>query len=171
VIGALRTAFDQEHDESDRDRIQKGLDKAIVYHDRIEVSLQQDDDSDAGAASSPSTISIPFVPTLPLRRASYIRRHDEARWARRISLLTTVARSRHWIETILKHPALDFGAIGKHEKLAERHVRFLAPLAYLSPRIIQAIAAGRAPADVTVTQLTRNLPLPWTEQEEQLGLG
>jgi hypothetical protein len=41
----------------------------------------------------------------------------------------------------------------------------------LSPRIIQAIAEGRAPADMTVTQLTRNLPLPRTEQEEQLGLG
>jgi site-specific DNA recombinase len=109
-----------------------------VYHDCIEVTLQQDDDSDAGAASSPSTISIPFVPTLPLRKGvvpSPTRRSamDEAR---RISLLTAVARSRHWIETILKHPALDFGAIGKHEKLAERHVRFLAPLAYLSPRII-----------------------------------
>ena len=91
--------------------------------------------------------------------------------ARRISLLTAIARSRHWIEAILKHPAVDFGAIGKHEKLAERHVRFLAPLTYLSPRIIQAIAEGRAPADMTVTQLTRNLPLPWTEQEEQLGLG
>jgi len=48
---------------------------------------------------------------------------------------------------------------------------FGAPLAYLSPRIIQAIAEGRAPADMTVTQLTRNLPLPRTEQEEQLGLG
>ena len=138
MIGALRIAFHQEHDESDRDLIQKGLDKAIVYHDCIEVTLQQDDDSDAGAASSPSTISIPFVPTLPLRKGvvhSPTRRSamDEAR---RISLLTAVARSRHWIETILKHPALDFGAIGKHEKLAERHVRFLAPLAYLSPRII-----------------------------------
>ena len=91
--------------------------------------------------------------------------------ARRISLLTAIARSRHWIEAILKHPAVDFGAIGKHEKLAERHVRFLAPLTYLSPRIIQAIAEGRAPADMTVTRLTKNLPPPWTEEEEQLGLG
>jgi site-specific DNA recombinase len=47
----------------------------------------------------------------------------------------------------------------------------LAPLAYLSPRVIQAIAEGRAPADLTVTQLVRNLPLTWAEQEEKLGLG
>jgi hypothetical protein len=41
----------------------------------------------------------------------------------------------------------------------------------LPPRIIQAIVECRAPADMTVTRLTRNLPLPWTEREEQLGLG
>jgi hypothetical protein len=69
-----------------------------------------------------------------------------------------------------KQPALQSrGATARRRD--ERHVRFLAPIAYLSPRIIQAIAEGRAPADMAVTQLTRNLPLPWTEPEEQLGLG
>ena len=90
--------------------------------------------------------------------------------ARRASLLTAIARSRQGIETMVKDPALDFGTIARREKLAERHIRFLAPLAYLSPRIIQAIAEGRAPADLTVTRLARNLPLAWAEQEEQLGL-
>jgi site-specific DNA recombinase len=54
--------------------------------------------------------------------------------------------------------------------LAERHVRFLVRLAYLSPRIIEAIAEGRAPANLTVSRLARNLPTVWAEQEEQLGL-
>ena len=90
--------------------------------------------------------------------------------ARRVSLLTAIARSRDAIETIVKDPALDFGTIARREKLAERHIRFLAPLAHLSPRVIQAIAEGRAPADLTVTRLARNLPLAWAEQEEQLGL-
>ena len=53
--------------------------------------------------------------------------------------------------------------------LAERHVRFLIPLAYLSPRIIEAIAEGRAPADQAVTRLVRNLPTVWADQEKQLG--
>lgn len=86
----------------------------------------------------------PSVPTLPLRKgvSHSLNRQSAMDEARRISLLTAVAKSRHWIETILE--ALDFGAIGKHEKLAERHLRFLALLAYLSPRIIEAIAEGRA---------------------------
>ena len=52
---------------------------------------------------------------------------------------------------------------------AERHVRFLAPLAYLSPRIIEAIAEGQPPAGLTVTRLVRNLPTVWADQEKQLG--
>jgi site-specific DNA recombinase len=45
----------------------------------------------------------------------------------------------------------------------------LAPLAYLSPRIIEAIAEGQPPAGLTVTRLVRNLPTVWADQEKQLG--
>jgi site-specific DNA recombinase len=74
-------------------------------------------------------------------------------------------------DAMVKDPAADIGMIVKRENLAERHVRFLAPLAYLSPRIIEAIAEGRAPADLTVTRLVRNLPTVWADQEKQLGFG
>jgi hypothetical protein len=40
----------------------------------------------------------------------------------------------------------------------------------LSPHIIQAIADGRAPADLTITKLARSLPPSWAEQEKHLGL-
>ena len=63
-----------------------------------------------------------------------------------------------------------FEQIAENEKLAERHVRFLAPLAYLSPRILDFIAEGRAPADLTVSRLARKLPMSWKDQERQLAL-
>jgi hypothetical protein len=78
VIRALREAFNQDQDASDRDLIQTRLDKAIVYRNRIEMTLRQNDDSKAGAASSASTILLPFVPTLPLRKGARIRQHDKA---------------------------------------------------------------------------------------------
>jgi site-specific DNA recombinase len=95
VIGALRAAFDQERDASDGDLLQKRLDKAIVYRDRIELKPQQDDDSEAGAASPQANIATPFVPTLPLRMGVA---HSPTRQcamddALRISLLTP-SRSR-----------------------------------------------------------------------------
>jgi site-specific DNA recombinase len=44
----------------------------------------------------------------------------------------------------------------------------VAPLAFLSPRIIAAIADGTAPADLTVTGLAKALPYPWAEQERSI---
>jgi site-specific DNA recombinase len=172
VIRALRAAFDQQGDSSDRDVIQKRLTKAIVYRDRVEITLQQNDDSEPGVPSRGSTIAIPFAATRPLRKgvlhsATGPNAMDDAR---RASLLTTVARSRRWIETMLNDPAMDFGAIANRENLAERHLRFLAPLAYLSPSVIKAIAEGRAPADLTISRLARGLPLSWAEQEQRLGV-
>jgi hypothetical protein len=40
---------------------------------------------------------------------------------------------------------------------------------YLSPRIIEAIAEGRAPIDLTAAKLVRNSPTIWANQEKQLG--
>ena len=51
-----------------------------------------------------------------------------------------------------------------------RHIRLLAPLAFLSPRIVAAIVDGTAPADLTVTGLAKALPYSWIEQEERVGL-
>jgi hypothetical protein len=48
--------------------------------------------------------------------------------------------------------------------------RFLAPLAFVSPRIIDAIASGAAPADLTVSALARGLPHSWAEQQKELGV-
>ena len=55
------------------------------------------------------------------------------------------------------------------ERLAERHIRRLAPLAFLSPKIIQAIADGSAPTGLTVSSLTQAPPHAWTAQEHMLG--
>jgi site-specific DNA recombinase len=171
VIEALRLAFEQDVEAADVNLIQTRLAKAIVYRDRIEIALQQNDSAEAGANLLGSTISIPYLPALPLRKgiSHSPTRQSAMEEARRITLLTAIARSQGWIETILNDPAADFRVLAKREKLAEPSA-FLAPLAYLSPRLIQAIADGRAPADVAVTQLARNVPLSWAEQEQQLGL-
>jgi hypothetical protein len=50
------------------------------------------------------------------------------------------------------------------------YIRLLAPVAFLSPRIIAAIIDGTAPADLTVTGLAKALPYSWIEQEQNIGL-
>jgi site-specific DNA recombinase len=63
-----------------------------------------------------------------------------------------------------------FAAIAGREAKVERHIRLLAPLAFLSPRIVSALLDGTAPASLTITALARALPWSWAEQERRLGL-
>lgn len=157
---------------SDREIIENHLGRAIVSRDHITITARSGAPPDAANNQNDGpTISVPFTPNLPLRKGishmpSGGQVIDEAT---RSAILTAIARSRAWIDMLVKDPAMKIGTIAKRENLAERHVRFLTPLAYLSPRIIEAIAEGRAPADFTVTRLVRNLPAIWVDQEEQLG--
>ena len=173
IAGAIKDSSDVDLAASDRDLIQKHLGKAIISSDAILVTLRHNESVDAvDDVELASPISIPFKLALPLRKGvartpAGDREIDEAI---RSALLTAIAKSRAWIATILKDPSASFETIAAQQNLAERHVRFLAPLAYLAPRIIEAIAEGRAPADLTVTRLVRALPMVWAEQERHLGL-
>ena len=58
------------------------------------------------------------------------------------TLLEAIARSRRWMGAVLAGKTASFDEIASAEGLAERHIRRLVPLAFLSPKIIQAIADG-----------------------------
>ena len=88
----------------------------------------------------------------------------------RDALLTAIAKARGWIDDIRLGYFASFAEIATREALCERHIRLLAPLAFLSPRIIAAIVEGTAPADLTVTGLAKALPHSWAEQERRIGL-
>ena len=89
--------------------------------------------------------------------------------AARDTLLTAIARARCWMADLVEGRVSSFEEIAQNEGKVERHIRYLAPLAYLSPRIVESIASGTAPAGLTVTSLARALPHSWAEQEQELG--
>jgi len=86
----------------------------------------------------------------------------------RDALLTAIGKARGWIDDIRLGRIASFAGIAQREAVGERHIRLLAPLALLSPRIIAAIADGTAPADLTVTGLAKALPYSWVEQERSI---
>jgi len=90
--------------------------------------------------------------------------------ATREALLTALAKARSWVDDLVCGHAASFTEIAKREGKVERHVRFLVPLAFVSPQIIKTIIYGTAPADLTVTQLAKAPPYSWAEQERRLGL-
>jgi site-specific DNA recombinase len=86
----------------------------------------------------------------------------------RDALLAVIAKARSWIEHIRLGRVVALAEIAEREGQVERHIRLLAPLAFLSPRIIAAIFDGTAPADLTVTALAKALPYSWAEQERSI---
>jgi hypothetical protein len=64
-------------------------------------------------------------------------------------LLSAIAKARAWIEDLVEGRVTSFAEIAKREGKVERHIRLLAPLAFVSPRIVddivedQVIAVGK----------------------------
>ena len=63
-------------------------------------------------------------------------------------LLTAIARARSWMNDLSEGRVNSFEEIARSENKVERNIRHLAPLAFVSPRIVEAIANGSAPADI-----------------------
>jgi site-specific DNA recombinase len=173
VANALRANSDAGRGASDREFIENHLGRAVVGRDEITIALRSGDSAQtANQPNDAPTISVPFRANLPPRKAlAHAPSGGQAIVeATRTSLLVAIARSKVWVDAMVKDAATDIGTIAKQEGLAERHIRFLLPLAYLSPRIIEEIVEGRAPAVLIVTRLVGNLPTVWADQEKQLGL-
>jgi hypothetical protein len=80
-------------------------------------------------------------------------------------LLLAIAEARSRIEDLAEGRVASFAEIAKREGRMERHVRLLAPLAFVSPRMISAILDGKLPADPTITGFAKRLPYSWAEQD------
>jgi len=90
--------------------------------------------------------------------------------SRRESLLMAIANARSWADELANGRVGSCGLLARREGKAERHIRLLLPLAFLSPRIVSALLDGTAPANLTITALARALPWSWAEQERHVGL-
>jgi len=87
------------------------------------------------------------------------------------TLLKAVARGRKWFTELASGRAKFTQQIAAREGVNGRFVRRLIPLAFLSPAIVQAIAEGRHPANLTGEALSRgiNIPVEWAKQYAALG--
>jgi hypothetical protein len=79
-------------------------------------------------------------------------------------ILTAIAKARAWIADLIEGRATSFAEISQREGKVERHIRLLAPLAFVSPRIIADIIDGILPS-IAITDLAKQLPYCWARQE------
>ena len=169
---------------ADRDLIDRHVHSVTVGPQALEVRLVLASETSVSTAepspNDPTTDQLATTTTikLPWTAPSFaavkgivhgLSARPELRPESRDALLTAIAKARRWIDDIQFGRFASFSEIAKREGQGERHIRLLAPLAFVSPRIIAAIVDGTAPADLTVTGLARALPYSWAEQEQAIG--
>ena len=166
VMNAIREHCPTDVENSDHDLISKHIQRVIVHRQLLEIFTRSDDPSQS------IRLTTPFIPNGSKRKGitSSPSDHEFIDAETRDILLKAISRSHRWMCSILDGKMASFDEVAAAENLAERYVRRLAVLAYLSPKIIQAIAGGVAPNGMTVSGLTMGLPHAWAEQEAMFGL-
>jgi site-specific DNA recombinase len=89
--------------------------------------------------------------------------------AHHLTLISAIARARHWYEQIASGNVSSMAAIARSAGLADRYVSRLLRCTLLAPDIVEALLAGTAPHDLTLAKVLRNLPPSWVRQREILG--
>jgi site-specific DNA recombinase len=166
----------------DRELIEQQVDRVIVQPQAIEIQLKSEIEQQAGAhdqddeADSESSRRVPSILNVPWSAAPSVEVkgiiHSPSPAPTmspetRDLLLTAIAKARAWIDDLVEGRVASFAEIAKQEGKVERHVRFLAQLAFVSPRIVSAIA-NRSVPDLKVTDLAKASVFSWTEQSDGL---
>jgi site-specific DNA recombinase len=86
-------------------------------------------------------------------------------------LLKEIACAHRCFEAFATGKIASMSELSGGEGVDQRYVRRLLPLAFLAPEIVNAIASGTHPADLTANKLIRktDLPIDWQAQKQALG--
>ena len=183
MVKAMREHFatgvndDNSNLLDDRALIERHVERVIVKLGSIEIELtaaagQDTANHDADLAamilivpwSTRAHVELKGILHPPLQRTS-------VNSANRDSLAVAIAKARGWIKDLLDGRVPSFADIAEREGRVERHIRLLATLAFVSPRLILEIFDGALPPDLTVTGLAKRLAYSWAEQDSNWRSG
>jgi hypothetical protein len=172
ICEALRREGSVDENISDRELVVAAhVSNVIIRRDRIDLEISSD--ADGAEPGSASKLVIPFMPSIPpqkgITREPIGNGHIDA--VAREKLLIAIRRACRWVEAVKSGEAKSFDEIAAQEKLAARHIRWLTPLAFLSPNVVSAIMDEAAPAGLTIAALVKALPRSWAEQEHMFRVG
>jgi site-specific DNA recombinase len=154
------------------------IERVGLTQNGIQISVKMPIPSDEGRdAATPNELALArFVPMRMKRRGVEMRLvidGDSSPAARvDLPLLNATARAYRWSNDLLEGRAQSIGEIARREHLTGRHVRRVMRPAFLAPRIVEVIAEGRQPADLSTLAMTQRIELPplWTAQEQALDI-
>jgi site-specific DNA recombinase len=189
VVTALRNHLNasgagEPSPDNDRDLLERDLERVTLTPNRLELRLRQsveaapahnpaNNGSSAPPIANVTTITVPWTSPVPaaVKGIVHVPAHNTPITpSRRDALLMAIAKARNWVDELAHGRLGSFAVLAKREGKLERHIRLLAALAFVSPRIVSALLEGCAPVDLTLTKFVRALPWSWAEQERRVGL-
>jgi site-specific DNA recombinase len=188
VVAALRNHLSargvgEQLPDNDHELLERHLKRVTLTANHLELRLRQSVEAAQGhdpannsaghPIASVTTITVPRTSPVPaaVKGIIHVPAHNTPmRPSRRDILLMAIAKARNWVDELANGQVGSLAVLARREGKRERHIRLLAALAFVSPRIVSALLAGCAPDDLTLTKLVRALPWSWAEQERHLAL-
>ena len=190
MVKALRDHLDKGSNSerqdpiSDRELVEQQVDRIIVKSQAIEFHLKGEPERQAGehllddesypeaSRRASSILTIPWSAAVFAEVKGILHSPSPSPTVSQESrdmLLAAIAKARAWIDDLVEGRVASVAEIAKQEGRVERHVRFLAPLAFVSPRTVSAILEGSAHSGLTVTDLAKAAAHSWAEQSQWIG--
>src|SRR5262245_41583928 len=154
-----------------RELVRSSVDRVVIRHDAIEITLKGKIDHDGNQSDSPKTLRLALPPPRPREHKEILVPGNPVTQSRRIdqALILALARAKSWMRALQHGEFADTDEIAQRFGLSDAHVRRLLRFAYLAPDIVEAIIEGRQPRALTVKLLLRGIPLDWEDQRAALG--
>jgi site-specific DNA recombinase len=185
VLQAVRQNLSSRNPDapSDQDAIIAHIDKIVVRREVLEIKLLETESALTNTIpatrrtkESPSaglnTISIPWTAKAFPAVKGIVHAPDTTGPTlspdTRDALLNAIAKARQWVDDMTSGRVKSFADVATKEKKVERHIRLLAPLAFVAPSIVQSIIEETAPANLTVTELAKSSVHSWRQQHHLL---
>ena len=166
VLEALRGRGRADGDLTDRDLVANYLRQVTIHKDRIEITLDEE---------SEGAIEILWTPSSGRRRCEILGADDVEQQQRamkcedRSRILNAIATGQSWLGELTGGRVASIEAIAMREDCSDRSVQRALSLAFLSPRIIEAIIHGKLPRGIGIASLA-SLPACFAKQHAGLGI-
>ncbi len=181
-VAVIKAARDRDAAQSegwsstgdDQEIINRTVERVIVEPKCITVRFYADVTMDARNSDGEPTricgdmISIPYDRSLPVAAKGIVYSPPSGvsvSTDERDALITAIAKARLWVDDLVSGRAASFAEIAAREGKAERHIRHMAPLAFISPRLLTLIVNGLTPS-IPAASLAKMALLSWKAQQE-----
>src|SRR4029450_5808857 len=158
VVSARRNhlqANGTEAVDGDRELVERHVERVTLTRKHIQLQLRQIGDAplqtkaDAGAIRLVSeqlhgivNLTIPWISKVQagVKGIIHVPAHNTPMApSRRDALLMAIAKARHWADELAHGRVGSVAMLARREGKVEQHIRRLAPLAFVSPRIVAAL--------------------------------